>query len=756
MEDGESTHNVTPKDATPTSLTTKRHLLSISHLQLRDEAIEEKSSGEKKNKEKRKKTKKERSRGEENESTARRKKKDRSEGKRRRELLAAGSDLSNDAFTATMADSYLSREEDLVEHDFSVVISVSRPHPKRKREVVSGKLELGPGAVSEPDDDSIALPKQNKKRRKNQNGVKSLSFREKSLLSNSSRQSPEGISSNGDFSDDCDDFLPSGGSDTSRRKRGGKIRSDSRQVRRLLSERLPPMDIPFVNGHRSATNEKKTGFFSPNEIRIMEDHKHDFCHIHLVDGDTFDRIVQFGYHDTKRNFPVDQSVTTFREFWKEIYDLLPDRDRRSVNRFMRRRFVPPGLESMSQRHRWSGEQDRELLRLHKEHGPKWATIAKEIGRSYDEVTQRWKNHLEHRHKMNRGLWTPDEIENLISALRDARVEVVQAGRDVGRDIYELPESEIKWGKISDSMDNIRSRQQCADKWRRIRAAVLRRREAGEPDAIYRYGMEQTPRSTNEIQRKLLSRRSTTPYITEHSSLGDDINGSVSAHSPSESEDEPSTQLKMESLTQFSVKADSRVEISKVGNSLPSAAQRTVSRKVARSSPLPSPCKTDKSSRDSSEGKSIDEEEENDEISTTPESLRSRSVARSGSGSVGESTGSDIPFATHQGSNIPSSDNEDSDHSEREESENSDGIIAPFVQKSLNQAYGYLVDREAEESSINEPEVSSKSDFVIKSESESSSGVELASRVKRVKENLQLPSRLVRYSKWEGKIKIESP
>jgi len=209
---------------------------------------------------------------------------------------------------------------------------------------------------------------------------------------------------------------------------------------------------------------------------------------------------------------------------------------------------------------------------------------------------------------------------------------------------------------------------------------------------------------------------------------------------------------MESLTQFSVKADSRLEISKDGNSLPSATQRTVSRKVARSSPG----KIDKSSTDSSEGKSIDEEEENDEISTTPESLSSRSVARSSSSSISESTGSDIPFAMHQGSNIPSLDNEDSDHSEREESENGDGIIAPFVQKSRNRANGYLVDREAEESSINEPEVSSKSDFVVKSESESSSEVESASRVRRMKENLQLPSRLVRYSEWEGKIKTESP
>lgn len=233
-------------------------------------------------------------------------------------------------------------------------------------------------------------------------------------------------------------------------------------------------------GHKSEARNKVTGFFTPDEVETLESFKLGFCNDLRLSGDTFDLMVQHSKHDEDIEFPCDSNIITKHDFWQEIYRILPNRDRRSIYRFMRRHFQA----STQKPHHWTEEQDEELVSLHAKLGPKFAYIAKLIGRSADDVVQRWKNRLEHRDTMQWGRWSNEEVRGLLDAVQAAYDSMAKTGVNVGKDVYEMDETLIGWGVVSDKMQNRRSRQQCADKWRKVRRSVLRQRASGKPGAVF--------------------------------------------------------------------------------------------------------------------------------------------------------------------------------------------------------------------------------------------------------------------------------
>ncbi|OQD77783.1 hypothetical protein PENDEC_c002G03294 [Penicillium decumbens] len=227
-------------------------------------------------------------------------------------------------------------------------------------------------------------------------------------------------------------------------------------------------------------NNLKVGFFTPDEVEKLEKFKVDFCNTHGLRSETFNEMVQHSEREGAE-FPCLTSIATKHEFWADIYATLPDRDRRSLYRFMRRHFQVTTQKA----HEWTAEQDEELVSLMKQYPAKYTYIGKILGRSDDDVTQRWKNRLEHREIMNRGAWNVDELRAFMKTLQEiyeAYAIVNPAG--VGKDVYAMDEKVIAWGVVSDSMQNRRSRQQCADKWRKIRRNVMAQRANGNPDAVF--------------------------------------------------------------------------------------------------------------------------------------------------------------------------------------------------------------------------------------------------------------------------------
>ncbi|KAH8692978.1 hypothetical protein BGW36DRAFT_430718 [Talaromyces proteolyticus] len=247
------------------------------------------------------------------------------------------------------------------------------------------------------------------------------------------------------------------------------------------TRRTPSKPAPdhFRPGHVSTQNTKRTGWFSPEETALLEAHKIDFCRSHSVDFEIFNQCVHASNKDKENLFKLRPEFGTHNEFWKGVWAIIPDRDRRSVLRFMRRHFqVGDGNRP------WTNSEDNRLVRLHDKHGPKWSVISKEMERTQDDVVQRWKNKVEHRSTMITGLWNFAEMEELVRAVRKVRDILAQEGYTDIEDLYDMDEKHISWGAVSDALNNKRSRQQCADKWRKIKTKVFNYRQTGKRHATF--------------------------------------------------------------------------------------------------------------------------------------------------------------------------------------------------------------------------------------------------------------------------------
>ncbi|KAJ5386162.1 hypothetical protein N7509_008703 [Penicillium cosmopolitanum] len=260
---------------------------------------------------------------------------------------------------------------------------------------------------------------------------------------------------------------------------------------------------------------KRIGVYEEDEIRAVEKYKVDFCNLHGIEAREFDAMVQHSEREGEE-FPCPTDLCTKGEFWSSIYELMPDRDRRSVYRFMRRHFQ----DSDQKPHEWTAEQDEELIQLRAKHGPKYTLIAKLLGRSSDDVTQRWKNRLEHRTTMNHGAWSEQELRDLLRYL--IQVSESSGKLRLSSDVYEMDDKLVPWGKISDQMNNTRSRQQCADRWRKIRKTVLETRATSDPNAVF------DPRHSRGSEKPSTPKTPKSKEYVEESDSDDEGNESTQA------------------------------------------------------------------------------------------------------------------------------------------------------------------------------------------------------------------------------------
>jgi hypothetical protein len=267
-----------------------------------------------------------------------------------------------------------------------------------------------------------------------------------------------------------------------------------------------------IRGPRTReTDNKKIGFYTPEELEKIESYKVTFCNWHHISGLTFDELVHHSERGSQ-DWPLPTTTVSKSEFWDEIYALLPGRDRRSVYRFMRRHFQG----STQRAHDWSPEQDEELIELHAQHGPKWTYIGKLVGRSDDDVYQRWKNRLKYKDTMNRGAWSAEETKVFLEAMQSVWESLSctlgkeDRRKSLGKDFYEMDESLVPWAIISASLDNKRSEQQCSDKFRKVRPVVMKMRTNGHPDAVFDY--ETSAKRARNWNRKIGEGHKSEQYV----------------------------------------------------------------------------------------------------------------------------------------------------------------------------------------------------------------------------------------------------
>ncbi|KAJ5601332.1 hypothetical protein N7510_010866 [Penicillium lagena] len=347
---------------------------------------------------------------------------------------------------------------------------------------------------------------------------------------------------------------------------------------------------------RRGKNDMKVGFFTDEEVQRMEGFKLAFCAEHQIEGPQFDMLVQFSQRGPEKEFPLENASINKAEFWSRILGTLPDREKRSVYRFMRRHFQASGQKA----HDWTPEQDKEFIQLVAQMGPKWKEIANMLGRSDDDVTQRWKNRLEHRDKMRHGAWEEPEIRLLLEVIEGMWRGLKQTvPESCGKDMFEMDDKLLAWGSVSDAMGNIRSRQQCADRYRKLRSHVRGLRvRSGDPNAMP--DLADTAKKNASWNKRFMVKDQaiSLEYVQDEGSDEDSVGDDVPAESQSlrrgfsmteenaalaSSQGKKEAQAALASMSQENAKSESEVQATAATDNQPpvvSSAKKSKKRKHA--------------------------------------------------------------------------------------------------------------------------------------------------------------------------------
>lgn len=195
--------------------------------------------------------------------------------------------------------------------------------------------------------------------------------------------------------------------------------------------------------------QRHTGPFSEWEVSKLYDWRDMFCEDYNITHEQFNDIMTDTLQrkaGARWNWPF----ITKSDFLKEYCNVLPHRDKRSMLRYRERHF-----QNLAGSKDWTAEDDKELVRLHKELGPKWAEIARRLTRTVDAVSQRWRHKLQ-LGKVEQGEWSKAEETKFKKVLEQVR-------KDSGT-TADLDEWRIPWTKVSQRMGT-RTAQQCSNHWR---------------------------------------------------------------------------------------------------------------------------------------------------------------------------------------------------------------------------------------------------------------------------------------------------
>ncbi|KIW75180.1 hypothetical protein Z517_11952 [Fonsecaea pedrosoi CBS 271.37] len=192
----------------------------------------------------------------------------------------------------------------------------------------------------------------------------------------------------------------------------------------------------------------RTGAFSQTEVEKLNRWRDAFCDYHNITRIQFNDMMTDTLTRDKGNiwrWPFIKRA----EFLKEYRNVLPNRNKRSMLRYRERNF-----QNVEGSRNWTEEDDKDLIRLHKELGPKWAEIAKRLTRTVDAVSQRWWHKLRYG-DVDTGEWSKAEDAKFWKILDELRLD---------SDGNEPKHHRIPWNKVSEKMGT-RSAQQCSNHYR---------------------------------------------------------------------------------------------------------------------------------------------------------------------------------------------------------------------------------------------------------------------------------------------------
>ncbi|KAL9110378.1 MAG: hypothetical protein Q9227_005109 [Pyrenula ochraceoflavens] len=269
------------------------------------------------------------------------------------------------------------------------------------------------------------------------------------------------------------------GKTSKKRKRDSSLESESRP----LTKQRRRSRLSFSPEEDSTLGGRATGPFRKAEIDTLENFKRNFCEEYGIYETMFNECMNL---TRGAKWPSGLDFTKNIMF-RELFLVLPKRDKKSVLRYKDRKWrnleVEPG--------QWTKAQDDELVHFVNVKGKKWAILASYLGRSADEVRQRWKNKLQNREAMREGGWTLREETSLRQAVMDAFEKI---GPDATAE-------DLSWEGISRTMAHSRTAQQCANKWRKLVARDKKNKwldkANARPPEGYRVQLVRMPSTSDE-------------------------------------------------------------------------------------------------------------------------------------------------------------------------------------------------------------------------------------------------------------------
>lgn len=168
-------------------------------------------------------------------------------------------------------------------------------------------------------------------------------------------------------------------------------------------------------------------------------------------------IIHSNIKSSTSNKPMHQQL------WECVVEACPSQPRRKLIKWCRQQF-----HNFVARATWTPDQDEELLGLIKIHGTKWTKLGSMINRYPLDIRDRYRNYLVCHGFARTDFWSEQEEERLEDAVYEA---IRQIREDLADNLATPndPVSLVNWQKISEAMGRTRTRLQCREKWKRLRA-----------------------------------------------------------------------------------------------------------------------------------------------------------------------------------------------------------------------------------------------------------------------------------------------
>ncbi|KAK3384985.1 hypothetical protein B0H63DRAFT_472073 [Podospora didyma] len=165
--------------------------------------------------------------------------------------------------------------------------------------------------------------------------------------------------------------------------------------------------------------------------------------------------------------PQQRGEPVLKQLWSSIAEACPSKPRRKLQHWCRLKF-----NNYVARGTWTKEQDDELAQLIAIHGQKWSEIGGMIKRYPGDIRDRYRNYLVCRGTVKTDYWSEEEEARLRKAVEEAmgRIQEDPAPTSMAMSANGSAENLINWQQISQAMGRTRTRLQCIEKWKRLRAA----------------------------------------------------------------------------------------------------------------------------------------------------------------------------------------------------------------------------------------------------------------------------------------------